>query len=235
MTKKEVLQELKAYGNESTKNTFLRHGAKEPFFGVKTGDLKKIQKKIKTDHKLALELFDTGNSDAMYFAGMIADADQITEAELDDWAKKAYWYMLSEYTVAWLAADSPLGMKMGLKWIESDNELIASAGWSALSNWASVTDDSELDIKKFSALLDRVKKEVHHAPNRVRYVMNGFVISIGSYIKSLTAKATKIAEAIGKVDVNVGNTSCKVPLATDYIKKVVDRGTIGKKRKMARC
>lgn len=40
---------------------------------------------------------------------------------------------------------------------------------------------------------------------------------------------------IGKVDVDVGGTACKVHLATDYIKKVVDRGNIGKKRKAARC
>ena len=29
----------------------------------------------------------------------------------------------------------------------------------------------------------------------------------------------------------MGGTSCKVPLATDYIKKVEDKGRIGKKRK----
>ena len=73
MTAKDVLAQLKALGTEQTKKTHMRHGAKEPFYGVKVADLKVLQKKIKTDHALALELYDTGNSDAMYLAGLIAD------------------------------------------------------------------------------------------------------------------------------------------------------------------
>ena len=59
----------------------LRHGAKEPFYGVKVGDLKPIQKRIKKDHALALALYDTGVSDAMYLAALIAEAD---ERQFDD-------------------------------------------------------------------------------------------------------------------------------------------------------
>ena len=73
MTAKDVLVQLKALGSEQTKKTLLRHGAREPFFGVKVADLKTLQKKIKTDHALALDLYASGNSDAMYLAGLIAD------------------------------------------------------------------------------------------------------------------------------------------------------------------
>ncbi len=65
--------------------------------------------------------------------------------------------------------------------------------------------------------------------------MNGFVIAVGTYIASLTNKATAIAEKIGKVEVDMGGTACKVPDAPDYIQKVKDKDRIGKKRKMARC
>ena len=33
----------------------------------------------------------------------------------------------------------------------------------------------------------------------------------------------------------MGETSCKVPLAVDYIRKAQQRGSIGKKRKTAKC
>ncbi len=75
---------------------------------------------------------------------------------------------------------------------------------------------------------------VHDAPNRVRYVMNGFVIAVASNVVPLTAEATAAAEAIGKVHVEMGGTACKVPVATGHIQKVIDRGTVGKKRKSAR-
>jgi 3-methyladenine DNA glycosylase AlkD len=235
MTASEVIRELEGYGNETTKRIFINHGAREPFFGVKVQDLKKIVKKIKKDYRLSLELYDTGNSDAMYLAGLIADEKAMTKQDLQKWVKGAYWYMISDYTVPWIAAESNFGKELAMEWIESDQEFIASAGWATLSNLVSLKPDNELDIENISALLDRVEMEIHSAQNRVRYTMNGFVIAVGSYIKELTNKAIIIGEKIGKVHVDMGGTACKVPLAPEYIQKVIDRGSHGKKRKVARC
>lgn len=235
MTLEEVMLELESYSNAGTKKVLIKHGAKEPFFGVKVQDLKKIVKKVKKDHDLSLQLYATGNSDAMYLAGLISDADKITKEELNTWAEQAYWYYLAEFAVPWVAAESKYGFELALEWIESPKENIASAGWGTLASMSNVKEDEELDIEQYSQLLDRVDKEIHQAQNRVRYAMNGFVIATGSGIKELTTKATKIAESIGKVSVNVGETSCKVPLAKNYIQKIIDKGTIGKKRKSARC
>lgn len=235
MNVKDVMKELEGYGNEGTKKIYINHGAKEPFFGVKVQDLKKIQKKVKKDHELALELYATGNSDAMYLAGLIADETRMTKKDLNTWVKQAFWYMISEYTVPWVASESKHGMDLGLKWIDSKKESIASAGWSTLAGIISIKSDEELDLPLFKKLLKRAEAEIHDAPNRVRYAMNGFVIAVGSYIEKLTNEATKTAKKIGKVAVDMGGTSCKVPLAADYIKKVVDSGRVGKKRKTSRC
>lgn len=235
MTTTEILKTLKEYGNESTKKVLMKHGAKEPFFGVKVADLKKILKKVKKNHELSLELYATGNSDAMYLAGLMADEKQISKQELNKWADEAYWYMLSEYTVPWVASESSYGLELGLEWIKSDEERIASAGWATLACCAGVKQDEELDVKTYRKLLKTVAKDVHKAQNRVRYTMNGFVIAVGASIEALTNEAMAIAEKIGKVNVEMGGTACKVPLATTYIQKIIDKGTVGKKRKTARC
>lgn len=235
MTFEQVMQELESYGNPQTKKVLMNHGAKEPFFGVKIADMKKIVKKVKKNHELSLQLYDTGNGDAMYLAGLIADEKQITKEQLQDWAAKANWYMISEYTVAWVAAESPFGMELGLKWIDSKNQYIASAGWSTLASVASIWKDEDLDIELYRSLLKRVEDNIHDAKNRVRYTMNGFVIAVGSYIEALTQEAQETGERIGKVEVFMGKTACKVPLATQYIQKVVDKGRVGKKRREARC
>lgn len=235
MTAKEVLSELEGYGDERTKATLMKHGAQEPFFGVKVQDLKKILKKTKKNHELSLELYATGNTDAMYLAGLMADEKQMTKDLLQDWVKGAYWYYLSEYTVPWVASETPFGFEIGLEWIESEDENTAAAGWSTLASFAAINPDENLDIEAYSALLDRAGNTIHEAQNRVRYTMNGFVIAIGSYVSELTEKSQEIAAKIGKVSVNMGGTACKVPLATDYINKIVDKGRVGKKRKSARC
>lgn len=235
MTTKEILSQLKEYGNEQTKSTYTKHGIKEPFFGVKVQDLKKVLNKTKNNHTLSLELYATGNYDAMYLAGLMADEKQITKEQLELWVKQAYCSYLSEYTVPWIAAETEYGFELGLKWIQSDKETIASAGWGTLAYYAGVNQDEDLDMETYIKLLDTVEKEIHNAQNRVRFTMNGFVISVGTYIKALTEKSKETAKKIGKVSVEMGGTACKVPLANDYIDKAIDKGRIGKKRKTARC
>lgn len=235
LSKDEVLQLLEAAGDAQTKKTLMKHGAQEPFFGVKVAELKKILKKTKKNHELSLALYATGNSDAMYLAGLMADEKQITKTQLNDWASQAYWSYLSEYTVPWVAAETDFGFELGLEWIESDMECIACAGWSTLASFASLNENDKLDIETYKKLLIRAGNEVHEAKNRVRYVMNGFVIAVGSYVPELTKMAQEIAAKIGKVSVEMNGTACKVPLASTYIQKVIDKDRIGKKRKTARC
>lgn len=235
MTANEIVAQLKTLGGESYKKTLMRHGVQEPVYGVKIEEMKKIQKKVKKDYKLALELYDTGIYDAMYLAGLVADDVKMTKADLRKWVEKTKHNMLGEYTVPWVAAESLHGRELALEWIESKKDNVASSGWATLSSLVAIKDDAELDLAELKKLLQRVQKTIHQAPNRVRYVMNNFVIAVGCYVAPLTGLALKTATAIGKVSVDVGDTACKIPYAPDYIKKVQDRGTIGKKRKSAKC
>ena len=95
--------------------------------------------------------------------------------------------------------------------------------------------DNELDIAAIKNPLQRVIKEIHSAPNQVRYTMNGFIIGVGSYIKELTKEAIAAAKKIGDVYVDMGGTACKVPAAADYIKKMETKGYVGKKKKTVKC
>lgn len=235
MTRDEVLAELERLGNESTKRTLMKHGAREPFFGVRVGDLKTLVKKIKVDHQLALELYDTGNSDAMYLAALIADPMAFTKPQLKKWAKGAYWYMLSGFAVPWSASESKFGRELALEWIDGAGEQIQNAGWCTYASLVAIKPDADLDAKEIEALMARVKKEIGSAPNRTRYAMNSFVISVGCYVAPLSAKAKAVAKALGEVEVDMGDTSCKVPVALDYIEKVERMGRVGKKRKRAAC
>src|ERR1700753_376084 len=99
MTANEIVEELRILGAESIKKVLRNHGVQEPFFGVRIGDLKKIQKRIKKDYQLALDLYDTGNYDAMYLAGLIADDARMTRKDLNRWVKMAHGGSLASSTV----------------------------------------------------------------------------------------------------------------------------------------
>lgn len=235
MTVAEVMNRLEELGTEQTKKTLLRHGAKEPLYGVKVGDLKKLARDVKKDQPLALALFDTGNYDAMYLAGLCVQPKMMSKDLLQKWVKKANSYVLAEYTVASLAAESDFAMELAREWIEDEEEMIATCGWSTYANYLSITPDDQLDLTEICRLLKRVEEAIHGERNRVRYTMNQFVICVGTYVAALHEEAYRVADAIGRVHVDVGQTACKVPLATEYIKKMEARGTVGVKRKTCLC
>jgi 3-methyladenine DNA glycosylase AlkD len=213
----------------------LKHGVKEPFFGVKVEYLKTIQKKVKKDYQMAKELYATGNADAMYLAGLIADDRQMTKADLQTWVEQAISNNIADYTVPWVAAEGNYGFELALKWIDSDKEYIASAGWATLSNLVALKPDSDLDTEGLKRLLKRVENNIHNSSNRVRSGMNYFVIAVGGYVNPLTDEAIAIAERIGPVTVIKEGTACKVPFAPDYIEKTKARGSLGKKKKTVKC
>jgi len=236
MTAKEILEEIKPLGRESYKRVLVNnHGIQEPCFGVAISELKKFQKRIKKDYQLALDLYDSGNYDAMYLAGLIADDTRMTKKDLQHWVEKAYGGGLPGFTVPWVAAGSPHGRSMARKWIASPKSLVAGAGWATWSSLVAITDDADLDLAELKELLQRVQRTIHQAPDKVRYQMNGFVIAVGSYVQPLSALALQTAQKIGPVMCDMGNNSCQVPFAPDYIRKVQQRGASGKKRKTVKC
>ncbi|RJG26560.1 DNA alkylation repair protein [Paenibacillus thiaminolyticus] len=235
MTVEDILQKLEAMGSEQTKKTFLRHGAQEPLFGVKVGDLKKLVTDVKKDQALARALYETGNSDAMYLAGLTVNPKTMDRETLQAWAKRANWYLLAEYTVAGVAAESPHALALAREWMKSDDEMIATCGWSTYANYISMTQDEDLDLEEIRRLLQQIAATIHSEKNRVRYTMNMFVIVVGSYVRPLHEEAVQVAGAIGKVQVHMGQTACKVPDAVSYIEKTVAASKLGTRKKTCIC
>ena len=235
MTLAQVMSELAAKGSEATKKLWIKHGAKEPFFGVKIADLKVLHKKLKGDQALALQLYATGNGDAQYLAGMIADGAKLTPAQLQKWVETAGWCMIGNTIVPWVASENAEGLALALKWIDSPKETISVSGWKTLGALAIVVPDDQLPEKKFSALLDRIAKTISSAPDDVRLAMNGFIIAVGTYVAPLGAKAIATARKIGTVEADMGDTACKIPDAESTILKCRRGAPIAPKRTTVRC
>ena len=235
MNAQSILDEIRPLGSESYRKTLARHGVTGPCYGVKISDLKKIQKRIKKDYRLALALYDTGVYDAMYLAGLIADDAKMTRRDLQRWVEHSQAEAVSASTVPWVAAGSSHGWEVGREWIDAAKDHVSAAGWTTLGCLVALKPDAELDLAELKRLLARVQKTIHQSPNCTRYAMNGFVIAVAVYVAPLTALATRAAEAIGPVTVDMGDTACEVPFAADYIRKIEQRGAIGKKRRTVKC
>lgn len=235
MDAKTVMQELEALGKERTKKMYLSSGAREPVFGVATGAMKPIARKIKIDQGLAEELYQTGNYDAMYFAGIIADPKAMTQKDFDRWMDGAYFYMLSDYVVAVTLSESDIAQQVADKWIASGEELRMSAGWSCYCWLLGNRPDSEFSEQKISAMLDAVQKTIHESPERTKASMNNFLYTVGISYKPLSEKAVDVAKQVGKVELKRENKKPVFLYAYDSIQQGLDKGKLGFKRKYVRC
>ena len=159
----------------------------------------------------------------------------MTKQDLQNWIKNATSSSLCEFTVPWVATGSRYGDELAREWISSTDENTAAAGWATLSGIVSVKADEELDIPFLKSLLKKIPGIIHKAPNRVRYNMNGFVISVGAYVTPLKNEAIAAAKKTGVVAVDMNGTACKVPDAITYINKSNERGSPGKKKKTVKC
>lgn len=226
---------LKAKGSAQIRRILMKHGAPASILGVRIGDMKPIAKRIKGDQAVALALYATGIGDAQYLAAMVVDGRQMTAKELQTWADNASWDAISGFAMAWVASEHPDGFKLGVKWTKAKQEHVRRAGWTTLGAIAAVVADDQLPVDEYGRLLDRVVKEIGQAPDGAKYSMNGFVISVGTYVAPLAAKAMTTAKKLGKVKIDMGDTACIVPAAAEYIRKCRRGAPVAAKRKTVRC
>jgi 3-methyladenine DNA glycosylase AlkD len=230
-----VMQELEVLGKERTKKMYISNGAHEPLFGVATGVMKPIAKKIKINQPLAEELYATGNYDAMYFAGIIADPKAMTESDFDRWMDAAYFYMLSDYVVAVTLAEADIAQDVADKWIASGEELRISAGWSCYCWLLGNRLDVEFSESKIANMIEIVKNTIHDSPERTKAAMNNFLYTVGISYLPLHEKAVETAKAVGTVEVKRDKKKISFLHAYESIQKEVGKGKLGFKRKYVRC
>lgn len=230
-----VMQELEALGKERTKKIYLSNGAHEPVFGVATGAMKPIAKKIKINQPLAEELYATGNYDTMYFAGIIADPNGMTESDYNRWIDSTFFYMLSDYVVAVTLSESAIAQEVADRWIESGDELRMSAGWSCYCWLLGNRKDPEFSESKISKMLVIVKDTIHDSPERTKSSMNNFLYTVGISYVPLHEKALETAKQVGIVEIKRENKKPSLLNPFESIQKDVEKGRLGFKRKYVRC
>ncbi|MFH5837050.1 DNA alkylation repair protein [Proteiniclasticum sp. C24MP] len=230
-----VMKELASLGKERTKKSYMSRGAKEPLFGVATGAMKPLSKKIGINQPLAEALYATGNYDAMYFAGIIADPNGMSEADYDRWMDDAYFFMISDYIVAVTLSESDSAQKVADRWIRSREDLRMSAGYSCYCWLLGNRKDSEFNKEKLLSMMRQVQETIHEAPVNAKKAMGEFLYTIALSYLPLHEEAMKIAEELGEIDLIKEEKKTKTihPIAT--IQKELDRGRLGFKRKYVRC
>lgn len=209
----QTMAALEAAGTETNRRIYLRHGMREPLFGVSWATLGKLQKQIKRDQPLAAQLWATGNGDARNLAAMIADP---ALAPVEHWVREVHGYPNTDALAKYVAAPSSRAAELAFAWIDADAEWTERAGWGVLTHLAMGPGGHTLPLRE---LLARIERDVHAAKNRVRDAMLGLLAAIGLRDEALREVALAAARRIGPVEVDHGDTACETIDAASMIEK----------------
>lgn len=224
MTLNEVMTALEALHSDRMMKYYISQGAKEPLFGAATGAMKPLAKALKNDQEMAEALYATGNYDAMYLAGMIANVSLMQPEDFDRWLETAYFYMISDFIVAVTLSETAFAQEVADRYIKSTEDLIQSAGWSTYEWLLGSRKDIEFDADKIKGYLEHISKTYALKPDHTQKAMRRFVTAVGVSFEPLHESALEMAHfipAFGEV--------------AKAIEKEVTKGRIGFKRKHVRC
>lgn len=221
-----VLRDIRRLGKTSTAEIYRRHGVTQPTVGLSYADLAQLVRRHDGDHELAIELWESGVHDARVLAARIVAPERVRPALLNAWLADVDNHVLSG-AIAGTASRSPVGSSRAARWIERKREWPSSTGWCV---YAELCSAGRLELQLGSDLLDRIERDLHASPNRTRHTMNAALIALGGYLAPLRQRALAVAGALGRVEVDHGQTGCRTPDAAIYIRKMASRRTPPAKR-----
>lgn len=219
MTVKEILAELQSKGDDARRKHNIKAGAPDNQFGVKLGDLRAIAKKLKTNHDLAIKLWETGNVEAQLIAALIMKPAALSATELDALTRSTTCSQVADWLNAYVVKDHPDKDKLRVKWMKAKDRWAARAGWNlTASNINKGTCDDDL-----VALLDRIEAEMPKAKPEVQWTMNNTLAAIGIHHADLRPRALAIGEAIGLYRDWPVSKGCVIPYVPVWVNEMVKR------------
>ena len=215
----EVMAALKAAGNDKVKKLDVRNGAGKNQFGVKSGDIRILAKKLKGQPELTSQLWDTGNADAMLLAVLLMNPKQITAAELEKMVRSITFTHLADWLDSYVTKVHPQNELLREKWMKSTHPMTLRAGWSLTARRVE-KDPEGLDL---TALLDRIETEMGSAPPVVQWTMNYCLAQIGIHFPEHRKRSLAIGEKLGVFRDYPTSKGCTSPFAPIWINEMVRR------------
>jgi len=219
MTLEETLRQLESMGNVGVRAQNAKSGAGDNQFGVKRGDLRILANKIKTNHDLALSLWNTGNIDAQFLATLLIKVSLLSADEMDRMVRSVTFVQVADWLHSYVVKEHADKETHRKKWMTSDDPMAARAGWALTAGRVAKSPEG-LDL---AALLDRIEKEMGVAAPEVQWTMNFCLAGIGIHFPKYRKRAIAIGETLGIYRDYPVSKGCTSPFAPIWIKEMVSR------------
>ena len=133
----EILRALRAEANPANVAGMARYGiSTNGTLGVPVKSLRKLAKSIGRDHRLALELWDSGIHEARILATIIDDPALVTKRQMDRWARDFDSWDVCDQACQNLFRYTPHAWEMAAKWSAARPEFVRRAAFALMAGLA---------------------------------------------------------------------------------------------------
>jgi 3-methyladenine DNA glycosylase AlkD len=195
VTSDEMLAMLAARGNSENLAGMARYAINTArAFGVSVTELRRIAKAVGTDHRLALELWATGNHEAQLLAGMIDDPALVDEAQLERWAADLDSWDTCDQTCANLFDRTDFARLKAVEWAAREEEFVKRAAFVLMA--ALAVHDKQAPDEVFARFLPVIAAAADDERNFVKKAVNWALRTIGKRNQALNAAAVVCSRQI---------------------------------------
>ncbi len=195
----DILEHLESLADPGALEGMARYGiGTQRAFGVKVPHLRKLAKRIGTDHALAGQLWDAAYRETRILASMVDDPAQVTEEQAEAWAADFADWEVCDQCCMNLFAYLPFARRKAVEWAAREEEFVKRAGFALMARLA--VSDKQAGDEVFEAFLPIIRREAGDGRNFVRKAVNWALRQIGKRNLALNAKAIATAEEIARME-----------------------------------
>ena len=201
MTYTQIISEIKKMKNPRNIEGMKRFGIipNDVIYGINIPIIRKMGKQIGKDTGLALKLWDSKIHEARVLATLVAEADQLTSAQLDKWVSELKSWDTNDQlcgNLLWQIAKPEIKIN---KWSKDKREFVRRAGIVLLV--ALAVKNKKLPDSFFEKYLPMLKKYSTDERVYVKKAVSWALRQIGKCRgEKMRLKAIKLAEEIKKLD-----------------------------------
>lgn len=225
MTLREMIKEMKSYYNPRNIEGMTRYGINvEKAFGVPAPVLQRMAREIRGDHALAERLWATGIHDAKHLAALSDDPKQVTETQMERWARDFDSWDVVDGCCNHLFRKTEFAHRKAVEWTSRKEEFIKRAGFVLMACLA-VHDKAAAD-SVFVRYLRLLKKGATDERNFVKKAVNWALRQIGKRNLALRDAAVKTGKEIQRLDSKAARW-----IAADALRELANEKTVAMIRK----
>ena len=222
MTALEIISDLQKLGNVRNIEGMARFGInQETALGISIVTLRKKAKEIGKNHRLALELWDSGIHEIRILATMIDNYNEVTKTQMNSWVKDFNSWDLCDQCCNNLFRKNNFVNELLFKWVKSKHEFTRRAGFVLMATQS--VHNKEMTNADFIKYFPFIIEYSTDERNFVKKAVNWALRQIGKRNLYLNKEAIKVCKKLLEFDSKSANWIAKDAIKELTSEKIISR------------